>query len=277
MSLTPDFRVLFENGFAAIDAAEESNWHDTTFDESGIPYVHCSSIAGCPREYVLKAAGEATDGNTVDSGINFAFGHSLHSSLEQTFKLIPEFDGWTWIGVEQGGVHSKMPLTGKPDACLRSPALQPVMFDLKSEAGQGKQMREKEAVATKAVDAARHEHKLQITGGAMIYEDLGIVDEAITTGMVLYVSRQIGKNVWDFSTVLFEITSALRAEVAREVTHKANAWLKYKEAGELPPRLPMEMSWGRMQTPWKCAPRDKENDMRGKYCSARFNCMEKFK
>jgi hypothetical protein len=268
----PDFRELLGKGFEAIDAAEKGSWHDTTFDESGIPYVHCSAIAGCPREYVLKAAGEATDGNTVESHMNFAFGHTVHKVFEDTLNIIPEFEGWTWIGVEKGGVHTKMPLTGKPDACLMSPVKQPVMLDFKSELG-GSAMREKNAKAEGAADVVRHEHKLQVTGGAMIYEDLKLVTEPIELGMILYFSRQFGKNQWNFNVETFPITSALRAEVARHVTHKAMAWLKYQETGELPPRLaPM---YGRPH--WNCAPRDADNDLRGKYCSARFNCFEKHK
>lgn len=272
MTSPPNFRLLLDKGFEAIDAAEEGSWHDTTFNEDGIPYVHCSAIAGCPREYVLKANGEATDGSTVESQMNFAFGHTVHKVLEDSFNHTPEFEGWTWIGVEKGGVHTKMPLTGKPDAALMSPVKQPVMFDLKSELG-GNEMRIKNAKIEKSDDVIRHEHKLQVVGGAMIYEDLKLVSEPIEVGMILYFSRVFGKNLWRFEPEMFPITSALRAEVARHVTHKAMAWLKFKETGELPPRLPMEWNYGRLSTPWKCAPRDKEDDPRGKYCSARSACF----
>jgi len=272
--VAPNFKLLLEKGAEAIDAAEEGSWHDTTFNEDGIPYVHCSSIGGCPREYVLKAAGEATDGSTIESHMNFTFGHTVHKVLEDTFNIIPEFEGWSWIGVEKGGVHTKMPLTGKPDAALMSPAQQPVMFDLKSELG-GSEMRIKTSKIEKWEDVVRHEHKLQVTGGAMIYEDLKLVDEPIEVGMILYFSRSFGKNQWNFNTEMFEITSALRAEVARHVMTKALAWEKFKATGVLPPRLAPVWNYGKLGVPWNCAARDKENDLRGKYCSARFNCFEK--
>ena len=271
MIALPNFRLLLEQGFEAIDAAQEENWHATTFNEDGIPYVHCSAVGGCPREYVLKAEGEATDGSTIESHMNFAFGHTVHKAFEDTFNLIPEFEGWTWLGVEKGGVHTKMPLTGKPDAALLSPIKQPVMFDLKSELG-GKEMREKNAKAEKSVDLVRHEHKLQVVGGAMIYEDLKLVNEPIEVGMILYFSRKFGKNQWDFSAETFDITSALRAEVARHVVNKAQGWLKFKETGELPPMLAQTWNYGRFGDPWNCAPRERDVDPRGKYCSSRSAC-----
>jgi hypothetical protein len=274
--LTPDFRALLEKGFTAIDAAEENSWHKTTFDESGIPYVHCSNIGGCPRAYVLQAIGEATDGNTVDSSINFTFGHAVHKAFEDTMGLIKEFDGWRAEFIETGGVHSKMPLTGKPDALLISPSGQRIMCDWKSEAGSGKIMREKNAKFEHATDNVRHEHKLQVTGGCLLYEDSGLVAEKITTGMVVYLSRQVGKNRWDFSTELFEITDALRDEVQRLVAHKAKMWLRYKETGLLPVMLAPVMQYGRLQTPWNCKAREpNDGDQRGLYCSARFACKVK--
>ncbi len=275
-ALVPDFELLFDRCFVAIDEAAKRDgevWHQTEFTEDGIPYVHASGVTGCPRRYVLEALGKATDGNTVDSAMNFAFGNTLHSVLEKGLPGVPEFEGWKAIYSEQGFVHSQMALKGKPDAVWETPTGQPILFDLKTESGQSKRLRERDNI-----DGIRDEHKVQITAGAMLVEDN--TDLRFTTGLVVYVGRKtvlaLGKPVevskWEFTPKLFEITDTMRQNVVRHVTDKVNAWRNYQTTGELPERLPQMMMYGKLRDDWHCAPRDATDD-RGKYCPARTVCM----
>jgi hypothetical protein len=159
-----------------------------------------------------------------------------------------------------------MALKGKADAILRAPSGQTVLFDLKSEAAQSKTMREKQYA-----DRVRPEHKLQCTAGALLAEDAKLVSDRIETGMICYVSRQLGKNVWDFESIPFEITEALRAEVVDCVTNRVEAWNKYRDTNELPPALAKVFQYGKLAVPWMCNPRS-AIDRRGKFCEFRTAC-----
>jgi hypothetical protein len=265
--IVPDFREVFARCFEAIDAHPTGDtWHGTEFDANGVPYVHASNVSGCPRQFVLHAAGAESDGNTVDSSMNFALGNSLHKTLEDGLKYLDGFDGWTCLFSEHGLTHSKMALKGKADAILRAPSGQTVLFDLKSEAATSKTMREKQYA-----DRVRPEHKLQCAAGALLAEDAGLVTERIETGMICYVSRQLGKNVWDFESIPFEITDALRAEVVECVTNRVEAWNKYRDTGEFPPALAKVFQYGKLAVPWMCNPRS-AIDRRGKFCEFRTAC-----
>jgi hypothetical protein len=265
--ITPDFREVFARCFEAIAAHPTGDtWHGTEFDANGVPYVHASNVSGCPRQFVLHASGAESDGNTVDSSMNFALGNSLHKTLEDGLKYLDGFDGWTCLFSEHGLTHSKMALKGKADAILRAPSGQTVLFDLKSEAAQSKTMREKQYA-----DRVRPEHKLQCTAGALLAEDAELVADRIETGMICYVSRQLGKNAWDFESIPFEITEALRGEVAECVANRVEAWNKYRDTQELPPALAKVFQYGKLAVPWLCNPRS-AIDRRGKFCEFRTAC-----
>jgi hypothetical protein len=276
-SLVPDFRAFFELGFNAIEAAE-NEWHKAEYNAEGIPYVHASQVGGCPRAYILAAEGHATDGNTLESSLNFAFGHTMHTALEHTFKYYPEFEGWKALCVEQGFTHSLLALKGKPDAVLQAPTGQPIVFDLKTESGGSKKMRVKAATHDGVTHTARPEHVLQVAAGALLAEDAGVLTETVTTGLILYLSRPIGvANVWDLDPVLFDITAEDRDRVRLGVGQKVRAWRHYQQTGELPPQLPHQMWYGKLTDPWQCRPREVIDtvvtDERGKYCAARSFCF----
>ena len=265
--ITPDFREVFARCFEAIAAHPTGDtWHGTEFDANGVPYVHASNVSGCPRQFVLHASGAESDGNTVDSSLNFALGNSLHKTLEDGLKYLDGFDGWTCLFSEHGLTHSKIALKGKADAILRAPSGQTVLFDLKSEAAQSKTMREKQYA-----DRVRPEHKLQCAAGALLAEDAGLVPDRIETGMICYVSRMLGKNQWTFEAIPFVIDDSLRNQVVELVTSKVENWNQYRQDGTLPPALEKVWQYGRLQTPWNCNPRD-TIDRRGKYCEFRTAC-----
>ena len=267
--IVPDFREVFERCFELREAQEAADgWHTTRFDENGVPYVHASSTGGCPREYVLRAAGAHVDPNTVDSMTNFALGNALHKVLEDHLTSLPEFDGWKCLFSERGLTHSQMNLVGKADAILQSPGGDIVLFDLKSEAAQGKTLRERD----NPLDHVRPEHKLQIAAGALLAEDAGIVEGRIETGMVCYISRLLGKNSWSYEAIAFAITDELRANVVHNVTDRVNAWNNYKATGTLPSRLAPIRMYGKMMPDWKCKQRGPD-DERGMYCQLRAVCF----
>jgi hypothetical protein len=264
--ILPDFSAWLEEGAAALDAADTEGWHGVEFDKDGVPYVHASSVSGCPRKFVLQASGAISEGNPVASVMNFALGNTIHTLFENTLKVLPQREGWSVLTVEQGLTHSKMALKGRADAILISPSSEYVLCDWKSEAATSKTMREKQYA-----DRVRPEHKLQCTAGALLAEDAELVSDRIETGMICYVSRQLGKNVWDFESIPFEITEALRAEVVDCVTNRVEAWNKYRDTNELPPALAKVFQYGKLAVPWMCNPRS-AIDRRGKFCEFRTAC-----
>jgi hypothetical protein len=181
-------------------------------------------------------------------------GNAMHRVGEDFINAHPEAfgSGIEVISVEAGGGHRVLPLKSKPDHILRING-QPVVCDIKSEAGSAVKMRLNEQKSTKSYDAVRHAHKVQITAGALVAESLGMYEGLSHLGLVVYISRQIGKNRWDFSVETFEITQDLRAEVVDRVADLEMAWNKWDTLHVAPDCLPMEMRFGKLVPSWLCA------------------------
>lgn len=245
-----------EAGFLARESMQDE-WHkEPSVGPDGVTrwYWHASQLMKCPRALILQRAGLAHDPIPLDGYMAMEVGNSFHSVLEDFINAHPEAfgSGIEVISVERGGGHRVLPLKSKPDHILRINK-QPVVCDIKSEAGSAVKMRLNEQKETKAFDAVRHSHKIQITAGAMVAESLGIYVGISRLGLVVYISRQIGKNKWDFSVETFEITQDLRAEVVDRVNMLEAAWVKWETLHITPDCLPYEMRFGKLVPNWLCA------------------------
>src|ERR1035441_1583305 len=94
----------------------------------------------------------------------------------------------------------------------------------------------------------------------------------IKLGVMCYISRQEGRNAWDFYTEEFAITPALRAAVTAKLSELDMAWKDYEDFGQLPPRLDPEISFGKLGPAWRCRARSPQED-RGKFCPSKSACM----
>jgi hypothetical protein len=252
----PDYEALLEAGFLARESAQDE-WHkEPSVGPDGVTrwYWHASQLTKCPRALILQRAGLARDPIPLDGYMAMEVGNSFHRIIEDFLASHPDAmgNGIEVISVEQGGGHRVLPLKSKPDHILRING-QPVVCDIKSEAGSAVKMRLNEQKSTKSYDAVRHSHKVQITAGAMCAESLGMYEGVSRLGLVIYISRQIGKNKWDASVETFEITADLRAEVVLRVNALEAAWAKWETLHVAPDCLPMEMRFGKLVPNWMCA------------------------
>ena len=279
---TIDWRAVFERGFAERNEREASQWHvepstDEYHGDELIYHWHASALGGCVRAAILKRAGLAPDPNTVDSEMNFEFGHSIHAAAEEFLKsdtniLSGVTEGeWSVYSVEAGGAHPTLPLKAKPDAVLWN-GMALVVHDHKTEGGTSLRIRKANTKASGASDGVSLGHKIQVTAGAMCTEARDGLAQ-IKKGMVLYMSKREGINKWDFFTETFTITSALREAVLAKLTELEVAWNAYELSGILPPRLPAEEQfYGGVGPNWRCRARSAD-DPRGVYCASRSICM----
>jgi hypothetical protein len=252
----PDYEGLFEAGFRARESAQDE-WHkEPSVGPDGVTrwYWHASQLTKCPRALILQRAGLARDPISLDGYMAMETGNAFHRVGEDFLADHPDAlgNGIEVISVEAGGGHRVLPLKSKPDHILRINK-QPVVCDIKSEAGSAVKMRLNEQKETKSYDAVRHSHKIQITAGAMVAESLGLYEGLSRLGLVVYISRQIGKNKWDFSVETFEITQDLRAEVVDRVNALEAAWVKWETLHVAPDCLPYEMRFGKLVPSWLCA------------------------
>jgi hypothetical protein len=253
----PDYEALMEQGFLMRENLADQ-WHQEPSEgPDGVTrwYWHASQLAKCPRGMILGRASLATDPIPLDGYMAMEVGNAFHKVMEDFLDVTPEalgLGGIEVISVEKGGAHKRLPLKAKPDHILRINE-QPVVCDIKSEAGSAVKMRLNEQKATKSYDAVRHAHKLQIAAGAMVAESLGMYTGTSRLGLVVYISRQIGKNKWDFSVETFEITQELRHEVIVRVCELDQAWENWVINGIAPDCLPMEMRFGKLVPNWMCA------------------------
>ena len=253
----PDYEALMEAGFLARESEQDQWHHEPSEGPDGITrwYWHASQLAKCPRALILQRAGLAHDPISLDGYMAMEVGNSFHHVMEDFLASTPEalgVGGIEVISVERGGGHSILPLKSKPDHILRING-QPVVCDIKSEAGSAVKMRLNEQKATKSYDAVRASHKLQITAGAMCAESLGIYEGISRLGLVVYISRQIGKNKWDFSVETFEITKELREQVIQHVYDLETAWQMWRVDHIAPDCLPFEMRFGKLVPNWMCS------------------------
>ena len=252
----PDYEHLMEMGFLARESQADEWHHEPSVGVDGQIkwHWHASQLTKCPRALILQRAGLAKDPIPLDGYMAMEVGNSFHSVLEDFINAHPEAfgSGIEVISVEAGGGHKVLPLKSKPDHILRINN-QPVVCDIKSEAGSAVKMRLNEQKSTKSYDAVRSAHKVQIAAGAMVAESLGLYEGLSRLGLVVYISRQIGKNKWDFSVETFEITQDLRAEVVDRVNALEAAWVKWETLHVAPDCLPMEMRFGKLVPSWLCA------------------------
>lgn len=280
---TPDWHAVFERGFAERNENAASQWHiepstDEYHGDELIYHWHASALGGCTRAAVLKRAGMAPDPNTVDSEMGFEFGHAIHSAAEGFLKsdmkhLEAVSDGdWSVYSVEVGGAHPTLALKAQPDAVLLN-GKELVVHDHKTEGGTALRIRKANAKeAGNSDESVSLSHKIQVTAGAMCTEARDKLPN-IKRGMVLYMSKQEGRNKWDFHTETFAITSALRNAVLAKLTELEVAWNAYELGGILPPRLPAEEQYyGGVGPNWRCRARSAD-DPRGVYCASRSVCM----
>ncbi len=252
----PDYEALMEAGFLARES-QQNEWHkEPSEGPDGVVrwYWHASQLTKCPRALILQRAGLARDPIPLDGFMAMEVGNSFHSVMEDFLDAHPDAmgSGIEVISVEKGGGHSMLPLKSKPDHILRING-QPVVCDIKSEAGSAVKMRLNEQKATKSYNAVRYSHKIQITAGAMVAESLGMYEGVSRLGLVVYISRQIGKNKWDFSVETFEITQGLRDDVVAAVDALEFAWLLWETQHIAPSCLPYEMRYGKLVPNWMCA------------------------
>lgn len=252
----PDYEALMEAGFQYRESAADE-WHkEPSVGPDGATrwYWHASQLTKCPRALILQRAGLARDPIPLDGFMAMEVGNAFHKVMEDFLAAHPDAldNGIEVISVEQGGGHRMLPLKSKPDHILRINA-QPVVCDIKSEAGSAVKMRLNEQKETKSYDAVRHSHKVQITAGAMVAESLGIYQGISRLGLVVYISRQIGKNKWDFSVETFEITQLLRDEVVARVNELERDWVRWETLHVAPDCLPYEMRFGKLVPNWMCA------------------------
>ena len=252
----PDYEALLEAGFAERESEADQWHHEPSEGPDGVTrwYWHASQLTKCPRALILQRAGLAKDPIPLDGFMAMEVGNAFHKVIEDFLASHPESMGDTIevISVEQGGAHKLLPLKAKPDHILRINKM-PVVCDIKSEAGSAVKMRLNEQKATKSYDAVRSAHKLQITAGAMVAESLGMYEGVSRLGLVVYISRQIGRNKWDTSVETFEITKDLRGEVILKVAMLEAAWLLWESGGPAPDCLPMEMRFGKLVPNWMCS------------------------
>ena len=276
----PDFKQLFERGFAERNERERSEWHvepsiDEYHGDEKTWHWHASAIGGCVRAQILKRAGMAPDPPTVDSEMAFAFGHVIHSAAEDFLNahILEDITGGEWraYNVEGGGAHPTLALKAKPDAILMNPLSELVGFDWKTESGASLKIRKDKAKASKSKDNVSIEHKLQVTTGAIVIEARDDLPP-IKKGMVLYISKRGDRNVWEFFREEFTITAALRKAVMQRYHDLNEAWGRYEDFGTLPPRLDPEISFGKLGPNWRCRARDASDD-RGKFCPSRSVCF----
>jgi hypothetical protein len=253
----PDYEALMEAGFLARESMQDQWHHEPSEGPDGVVrwYWHASQLTKCPRALILQRAGLAKDPIPLDGYMAMEVGNSFHKVMEDFLASTPEalgVGGIEVISVERGGGHKVLPLKSKPDHILRINK-RPVVCDIKSEAGSAVKMRLNEQKSTKSYDAVRHAHKVQITAGALVAESLGMYEGLSHLGLVVYISRQIGKNRWDFSVETFEITQDLRAEVVDRVNALEAAWVKWETLHVAPDCLPYEMRFGKLVPNWLCA------------------------
>ena len=252
----PDYEALMEAGFLARESQADEWHHEPSVGADGNIrwHWHASQLTKCPRALILQRAGLAHDPIPLDGYMAMEVGNSFHSVMEDFLDAHPDAmgSGIEVISVEKGGGHSMLPLKSKPDHILRING-QPVVCDIKSEAGSAVKMRLNEQKATKSYNAVRYSHKIQITAGAMVAESLGMYEGVSRLGLVVYISRQIGKNKWDFSVETFEITQGLRDDVVAAVDALEFAWLLWETQHIAPSCLPYEMRFGKLQPHWLCA------------------------
>jgi hypothetical protein len=215
----------------------------------------------------------------VDSEMAFEFGHTIHAAAEEFLKSSTKIlydvtdHEWTVYSVEVGGAHRTLALKAKPDAVLIDGTGNLVVHDHKTEGGTSLRIRKANTKATNASDGVSLGHKIQVTAGAMCIESRDGIEPPIKKGMVLYMSKQEGKNKWDFFTETFTITDALRMAVLKKLIKLDLAWIVYEDFGTLPPRLPAEEQYyGGVGPNWRCRARSAD-DPRGAYCSSRSICM----
>lgn len=253
----PDYEALMEAGFLMRESVEDEWHHEPSEGADGVTrwHWHASQLAKCPRAMIFGRAGLAKDPIPLDGYMAMEVGNSFHKVMEDFLATTPEalgVGGIEVISVERGGGHRLLPLKAKPDHILRINK-QPVVCDIKSEAGSAVKMRLNEQKSTHSYDAVRHAHKLQIAAGAMVAESLGMYEGVSRLGLVVYISRQIGKNKWDFSVETFEITHELRSEVILRVSTLESAWQNWVINGIAPDCLPYEMRFGKLVPNWMCA------------------------
>ena len=252
----PDYEALMEQGFLARESAQDEWHHEPSAGPDGVVrwYWHASQLTKCPRALILQRAGLAKDPIPLDGYMAMEVGNAMHKVMEDFLAEHPDALGSDIgvISVEQGGGHKMLPLKAKPDHILLING-QPVVCDIKSEAGSAVKMRLNEQKETKSFDAVRHSHKVQITAGAMVAESLGIYKGVSRLGLVVYISRQIGKNRWDFSVETFEITAELRERVTAAVNNLEAYWTRWEAERIAPDCLPYEMRFGKLVPSWLCA------------------------
>lgn len=272
-----DCRAIFTAAHDAIDKHEHmerwaeivnaafvpDSWHEQP--KEGEPWFwHASSLCQCPREAILKRAGLATDGLRVESKNTFAIGHTYHALAQFGMELLGQYDE---IHTEIGGRHPTLPLAARADLIYQHQG-EAYIVDWKTESSFAAKHRREEATNG---TAARHEHQIQVTAGAMVIENGPSQGyrPGFGRGWVVYINKESG--AIDQQPV--EITDELRDEVKHRLLMLENAWTAAANEGKLPPMLPDEEKTGRdrkkyMAPAWQCRPRS-DSDPRGLYCSAR--------
>jgi hypothetical protein len=274
-----DVRSIFEAAHNAIDNHEHmdrwaeivnaafvpDDWHEQPKD--GEPWFwHASSLCQCPREAILKRAKLATDGLRVESKNTFAIGHTYHALAQFGMELLGQYE---FIETEVGGRHRMLPLAARADLTYWHEH-ERYIVDWKTESSfAGKHRREEAQDGT----AARHEHQIQVTAGALVLEDYAQTPHRIERGWIVYIDKESG----NIDQQPVEITDQLRNEVTERLGALETAWTLATQAGILPPMLPDEEKTGRdrkkyMAPAWQCRPRS-DTDGRGLYCQARTACF----
>ena len=149
----PDYEGLFEAGFRARESAQDE-WHkEPSVGPDGVTrwYWHASQLTKCPRALILQRAGLARDPISLDGYMAMETGNAFHRVGEDFLASTPDALGSDIgvISVEQGGGHKMLPLKAKPDHILLING-QPVVCDIKSEAGSAVKMRLNEQKETKS-------------------------------------------------------------------------------------------------------------------------------
>ena len=255
-----DLGQIFEAGFRTREASEADSWHNEHANPLGWHW-HASAVAGCPREQVLKRAGLAKDGITLDSALTFELGHYWHSLME---KFAPAYaaeeDRFKVVLLEQGGYHKDIPLAARCDL-LFSWQDELILADLKTEKPFAKARRQQEADLKGYPYPYKWEHMIQLHATAMVLESLNPEME-ILEGRLLYLD----KSSFQVDQVPCPITPAGRSSVAALVAGLEQAWARYELDGTLPEKLSASGDV------WKCAARSDTNP-KGKWCAARSYCQ----
>lgn len=254
----PDYEALWETGFVLRETAADE-WHkEPSVGPDGVIrwYWHASQLDKCPRALILQRAGLYQDDISLDGHMAMEVGNTFHQLTEDFLNDVNAAaklgDNIEVISVERGGAHNTLPLRAKPDHILRcNDAV--IVCDVKSEAGSAVKMRKMAQKQTQAFDAVRPEHKRQITAGAIVAEDLSMYEGQARTGLVVYISRQISKNKWDFSVESFEITAQMRTDVLNRIDFLEDAWEEFCASHIVPSCLPNEIRFGKVVPNWLCA------------------------